>query len=283
MSKVIPQTTQYPTLIAHRGNAGEFRENTITALRSAVVLGVKYVEVDVQLTSDRVPVLYHDHRIKLPNTVDPLHLKGEYVEFAEITYEQLKDLQKHLSYPIHHLHDLTAFLLSHPDVKCFVDIKDDGIATHGDAVFDIVRAVVSPVLDRVIAICQHVDSGVVVANVMFANVGWVIPMLTPHYIRMIDIVYHPSTYQGEDSAQFIFCDIEEVRRAVTEHPFEQQYGGLPHNERFIWALYNVNTLDDVLFAQSLNARMIETMQVRNVLAHLEEIKSDSFIARNTHI
>ena len=49
-----------PEIIAHRGNASEFPENTLEALESAVALGVRYVEFDVQLTADRVPVLFHD-------------------------------------------------------------------------------------------------------------------------------------------------------------------------------------------------------------------------------
>jgi hypothetical protein len=42
-----------PTIIAHRGNAAEFPENTLEALQSAVDLGVRHVELDVQLSADR--------------------------------------------------------------------------------------------------------------------------------------------------------------------------------------------------------------------------------------
>jgi len=49
-----------PELIAHRGNAAEFPENTLEALASAVELGVRHVEFDVQLTADHVPVVFHD-------------------------------------------------------------------------------------------------------------------------------------------------------------------------------------------------------------------------------
>jgi Glycerophosphoryl diester phosphodiesterase len=45
---------------AHRGNSGEFPENTMAALRSAVELGADWVEVDVLATRDGVLVLSHD-------------------------------------------------------------------------------------------------------------------------------------------------------------------------------------------------------------------------------
>jgi glycerophosphoryl diester phosphodiesterase len=46
--------------IAHRGDSLRFRENTMPALASAVELGADWVEVDVKLTRDGVPVLLHD-------------------------------------------------------------------------------------------------------------------------------------------------------------------------------------------------------------------------------
>ena len=52
--------TSLPEIIAHRGNATEFPENTLQSLASAVELGVKHLEFDVQLTADKVPVLLHD-------------------------------------------------------------------------------------------------------------------------------------------------------------------------------------------------------------------------------
>jgi len=52
--------TPLPEIIAHRGNASEFPENTLQSLASAVELGIKHLEFDVQLTSDKVPVLLHD-------------------------------------------------------------------------------------------------------------------------------------------------------------------------------------------------------------------------------
>ena len=49
-----------PSIIAHRGNAAEFPENTLQGLESAVSLGIRHIEFDVQLTADMVPVLFHD-------------------------------------------------------------------------------------------------------------------------------------------------------------------------------------------------------------------------------
>lgn len=46
-------------IVAHRGIAHEAPENTLPAFERAVELGADSVELDVRLTSDRVPVVYH--------------------------------------------------------------------------------------------------------------------------------------------------------------------------------------------------------------------------------
>ena len=46
--------------IAHRGASGHAPEHTIAAFDKALELGAEYLEFDVQLTSDGVPVVIHD-------------------------------------------------------------------------------------------------------------------------------------------------------------------------------------------------------------------------------
>ena len=46
--------------IAHRGASGHAPEHTVAAFDRAVELGAEYLEFDVQLTSDGVPVVIHD-------------------------------------------------------------------------------------------------------------------------------------------------------------------------------------------------------------------------------
>lgn len=55
---------QLPRLIGHRGAARHAPENTLAGLRAAQRLGVTWVEFDVMLTGDGVPVLLHDESLK---------------------------------------------------------------------------------------------------------------------------------------------------------------------------------------------------------------------------
>jgi len=47
-------------VIAHRGASADERENTIPAFERAIALGADYVELDVQLSADGAPVVFHD-------------------------------------------------------------------------------------------------------------------------------------------------------------------------------------------------------------------------------
>ncbi len=49
-----------PAVVAHRGGALEAPENTVLACRRAIDLGFEWVEIDVRLTRDGIPVVLHD-------------------------------------------------------------------------------------------------------------------------------------------------------------------------------------------------------------------------------
>jgi glycerophosphoryl diester phosphodiesterase len=52
----LPQTQ----IIAHRGASKEAPENTLAAIKRAISLKVDYVEIDVRLSKEGIPVLLHD-------------------------------------------------------------------------------------------------------------------------------------------------------------------------------------------------------------------------------
>ena len=54
---------QLPRLIAHRGAKNRAPENTLAAIYEAARCGASWVELDVQLTEDNVPVVFHDRTL----------------------------------------------------------------------------------------------------------------------------------------------------------------------------------------------------------------------------
>ncbi|HYC05895.1 MAG TPA: glycerophosphoryl diester phosphodiesterase [Azospirillaceae bacterium] len=56
-------TLDLPRLIGHRGAAKHAPENTLAGIRTAAAQGARWVEVDVKLTRDGVPILMHDEEL----------------------------------------------------------------------------------------------------------------------------------------------------------------------------------------------------------------------------
>jgi len=68
-------------IVAHRGIASEYPENTIPAFQRAIELGADAVELDVRLTKDKIPVVYHYYYLdKVTSLSGPIF---------NYTYEQL--------------------------------------------------------------------------------------------------------------------------------------------------------------------------------------------------
>lgn len=55
-------------MIGHRGAAAEAPENTLASIRQAAASGARWVEFDVKLTADGVPILMHDARLERTTT-----------------------------------------------------------------------------------------------------------------------------------------------------------------------------------------------------------------------
>jgi len=61
--RVESRPVSVPELIAHRGYASRYPENTTAAVAGALEVGARHVEIDVQLSADRVPFLFHDREL----------------------------------------------------------------------------------------------------------------------------------------------------------------------------------------------------------------------------
>ena len=87
-----------PLIIAHRGASAEASENTLAAFRRALALKVDGIELDVQLTRDGVPVVFHD--------ADLRRLTGTRGRLIAKSWPELAALRVHKAEPIPRLTDV---------------------------------------------------------------------------------------------------------------------------------------------------------------------------------
>jgi glycerophosphoryl diester phosphodiesterase len=141
-------------LVAHRGYAGRYPENTLPAVEAALRAGVNYIEVDVQLSADGVPVLMHD--VELARTT------GAAGRVTETTLAALSRLRagetarlgpRFRDTPIPTLAALMSLLDAWPAAQVFVELKRDSLDAFGaDPVVARVLDVLAPGIERCIVI-----------------------------------------------------------------------------------------------------------------------------------
>lgn len=73
-----------PIIIGHRGSA-EGVENTLEAVEGAVQAGADYAEVDILLSADGVPMVFHDTNLS--------RLSGKNVELGDLTAQALQGIE----------------------------------------------------------------------------------------------------------------------------------------------------------------------------------------------
>jgi len=77
-------------VIAHRGASWEEKENTLPAFERAIALGADFLELDVQMSSDGRPVVFHDADLaRLTPLAGPVRLRRA-DELAEVGIPSLE-------------------------------------------------------------------------------------------------------------------------------------------------------------------------------------------------
>ena len=236
-----------PEIIAHRGNAAEFPENTLQGLESAVSLGLKYVEFDVQLTSDSVPVLFHDADLaRVGKRPECVH---------DLTWSVLSEQPVGETDRLGHAHAFTCppslaqavdALAGWPGVTAFVEIKRSSLRRFGrETVLRRVSDVLRPVLDRCVLISFDLPSVKILRLMTGARVGWVLSQYDAD----------AQAQAAELAPQFLFCNLERLPaepEPLWPGPWE-------------WALYEVRDLKTARDCHARGAHFVETMAVQGLL------------------
>jgi glycerophosphoryl diester phosphodiesterase len=231
-------------LIAHRGNAREFPENTIPAFASALSIGLRCLELDVHLSSDGVPIVIHDHQLERttgrPGTVFSLSAR----ELTAIdAHEPARFGARFSGTHLPQLTDVLALLDGRPEVTLFVEIKRASLAQfgHDQVVSQVVRAL-WPARAQCVVISFDLAAVYRVRQLGGLPIGWVLSDYDTHSRLKYEAL----------APEFLFCDQQKLpAQALWRGPWR-------------WAAYEV---DEWSLAVSLAARgvqYIETMAVHDM-------------------
>ena len=246
-----PQHSRIPKVVAHRGNAREFPENTIASLRSAIELGALYVEFDVHLAADEVPVVIDDE--------DLIRTAGRPESVFELSARELMKIEaserarfddRFSDIRIPSLEQVTELLAAHPAVTAFVELKKTSLRQFGSS------TVVAKVAERLRPIRQQC----VVISIDLAavnesrragtrEVGWILDQYDDR-ARMKYEAFKPD---------YVICD----RLKLPDSASKLWRGP------WAWIVYDVDQVADALALAARGVEFVQSMAVRSLMQGLK--------------
>jgi len=238
--------TQPPRLIhlvAHRGNARDFPENTVPALMSAVELGVRFLELDIQLSIDGVPMVIHDHELKRTAGVAGSVHDMTAAELTQVSVgERARFGDRYVDVKMPTLADTLRILEARPQLTLFVEIKRASLNRFGhDQVVHRVCEVLRPFRSQCVVISFDLPAVHLARQMGSLKIGWVLPQYDEHARLKFEAV----------KPDFLFCDHEKLPAG----------NGRLWRGPWRWALYEVETPELAVALAERGAHFVETMAV----------------------
>lgn len=240
-----------PELIAHRGYTLKYPENTLAAFQAAIDAGAGFIECDVQLSGDGVPVLFHDKNLqricKQPGAIHEYSWQALQAFRASdpgrfgTTYSQVS---------IATLESFINMLTANPGVNAFIELKNISLDHFG---IEFVLGTMLPYLTglekRTILISYNLDSLIKAREAGWKQVGAVID----------DWRETKSDDLQQLKPQYLFCDVR----------------GLPEQGKIAYpgakiAIFEVADPEIALQLSNRGIDMIETFAVNEMITGLQQ-------------
>ena len=150
----MPTSLSPQQLVAHRGYQKKFPENTALSVSKAIEAGALFVEIDIQMSLDQHPIVFHDLTLKRVSggsgTVHQLTLQ----ELTALPACEPKRLgNAFLAETISPLARIVEIVCQHPAVTLFVELKEESIDHFGaELMLERVCDILQPIQQRAVLI-----------------------------------------------------------------------------------------------------------------------------------
>jgi glycerophosphoryl diester phosphodiesterase len=233
-------------LVAHRGYSAAYPENTLLAVESALALGACFIEVDVHLTADKIPVVIHDASLQ--------RIAGKAVNVMDQSYARLKEFSlhepqrfgdKYKPQRLARLHDAVELLRSYSNRTLFIEAKRASIKRFGtEAVLNALVPVIEPCADQCVLISfdhQLLDAA---KHRRLCPIGWVFENWQEDSFRIMDKL----------QPEYLFTDHTVVPGALKPGPWR-------------WAVYTIDDAELALQWFQKGAALVETNSFGTLIQH----------------
>ncbi len=235
-----------PILVAHRGWPARYPENTLESLQAAVLAGVRFIEFDIQLSRDRVPVLCHDASLKRTTGLDRLVMDLDIQELITLNAgERQRFGERYAAVRLPQLAEVAAWLKRVPQVRAFVEIKRQSLRHFGRKI--VVRQVMSvlqPALDQCIVISFDYTCLSMARRLGAHAIGWALGNTGREMLETA----------GSLQPDYLFAE---------DKRFTEIYAALPGDWQ--WIVYAVQDPQRALQLAAQGAEFVETNAIGEML------------------
>lgn len=139
------------TFVAHRGYQARYPENTLLAINAAYEAGIKHIELDIQLSSDHYPVVYHDETLDRLSGVNGFVHQYPLNDLKRMPASEPNRLGDQFSNEtISSLADIALWASKRPDATLYIEVKPE-ILAHAN--LDITVKAVAIALEAILTQC----------------------------------------------------------------------------------------------------------------------------------
>ncbi len=223
--------------------------NTLIGFEAALQAGARYLELDIQLTADGVPVLYHDDNTLRMSGIAGGLLTRSLAEVKKLRASFPSRFGDHFKdNPIASLFEFCELLAVWPKVTVFVELKRASLNHFGRAnMVDAVVKILSAFRNQ--AVCISFDAAAIeyAQSTHGASIGWVLPEWSAENQARAEAL----------APHFLFCDMDI----------------LPQDDHHIWrgpwqwAVYVVDDPDQALALFKRGIDLVETDRIVDMLRH----------------
>lgn len=228
--------TGSPGLLAHRGYAARYPENTLEAMQAAVDEGASLLEFDIQLSRDRVPFLLHDADFRRTSGLDRSVFDLDAGEIAAVPVGEvvrLGDGFADVRPPT--LKAMVELLTRWPQVTAFVEVKGESIGYFGlETVLDSVLQVLEPAAGQCVDISFDANYIYATRERTGRSIGWAIRTWDEESHKLAD----------ELAPEYLFCNHTKMPAELWQGPWT-------------WVAYEVA---DAELAKDLASRGVEIFE-----------------------
>ncbi len=239
-----------PEIVAHRGDAEHFPENTLPAIEAALRLGLRHVEFDVQVSADGVPYVIHDATLDRTTTAtgDLRLLRSNQLDGVDAC-EPARFGERHAGTRLPRLSAVAGLLAGEPRALAFVEIKRASLAHHGhEPCIARILDELAPVREQCVLISFDARACALARERSGLPVGWVFEGRPESHLTVL----------RELAPEYAFCDQEPLPPGAA----------LPAGD-WTWAVYEVTDAEQALDLHRRGAALVESMVPSRLLAGLD--------------